>query len=840
MESNNFISILEEIHEKVEKLRLSGVSKNEDGWLSGEVSEYFNYQQRGLELYFFLYLWYVGILNDDIPSDEMDVTILLNISDNVNKKKILEIWESINSELHHTFPKWMKIIGKFHLNQYRSKKNSITLVEWINGKYLYFLNDGGFKSTRLLLNIIEKTASEIGIEKNNKRMLVLGDEEKFYLDFFTGKIVCNHCTLCPEKEYYYNCSLLNSLLLGDNKIQVLKRENENKVVFPFEDARFDTIYSFIYKEDKKDTQYMEKVLKLLDNSGLGYMFYQPYNIRIDNKWFDEYDYPLIASSVDGTFYLCRNSNLQNKVRSIVIGESDSQLDFGEGTIDKHFVGLINSSSIADDYQELTKEDFLYAPANTPLNKIFRQPDQMSFVYKPISTILSYSEYNHNVPAIDLSDDQIIENKVLSNNPFNLSLSPVFYLEHGVVNDLYTEKIKNESFLFEENAEWSEMLDVHFLDKHFQSVAEELSIKDSADNVSPHDRNLLECRIMRSRGILWDGNKKFYKVNASEERPICYRQCFFYFEEYSLYCNQNIREINISSEYDEDFIIYQICNHKRKHFQLATHILVAPTREEQKAYFLKKREEYRLKNADLVNEIRNEERRKISIDLHYLKHDAAHYLSKISSAKSLFKGRLEKGPLNQTDFFKSGNTVKDYLEDIGKCVSHVTSFLEQMTFLTDVLPQKPMEICQILQDLADNTLITNKYVVELELSESIKGVKCLLDERIHKAFDNILSNAERHAFIDKKRKDYKVKINGVKEGDVVIVTFSNNGTSPDPTLTEEGFFTRGLHVGPTGHSGFGGSIIRETIEAQNGIVHLHINENSEYPFQIEIKLPVYYD
>ena len=260
----------------------------------------------------------------------------------------------------------------------------------------------------------------------------------------------------------------------------------------------------------------------------------------------------------------------------------------------------------------------------------------------------------------------------------------------------------------------------------------------------------------------------------------------------------------------------------------------------KTNYLKKKEEYFLKNANLINEIRQEERQRISIDLHYLKHDAAQYLSKISSVKSLFEGRLCNGALTLTDKFRSGNTVKDYLEDIGKCVSHVTSFLEQMTFLTDVLPQKPTDISQLLQKLVDSTLTTKKYEVLLELSESMNGTKCLLDERIHKVFDNILSNAERHAFTNKNRKDYKISIKAVKEGDIVILTFSNNGTPPDRTLTEEGFFTRGLHVGPTGHSGFGGSIIRETIEAQNGIVHLHLNENSEFTFQLEIKLPVYYD
>ena len=573
-DKDSFLQVLEEIHEQVEKIHLSGVKKSGDGWLSGEVVELFNQRQRGLEFYFFIYLWYSGILNDDIPSDEMDVTILLNISDDKQKKKILDIWESINQDLHHTFPDWMQIIGNYKLNQYRSIKNDNVLVKWINGKFLYFLHDGGLPTTRLLLSIVEQTESSIGVDRCKKRMLILGDEEKMYLDLFTGKFEFNHCTLYPVKDYYYNCSILNSLLLGDDKIQVLKRQNDNKLVFPFEDARFDTVYSFIDKSDEKDTQYLWETMKLLDLDGVGFLFHQPNNIRIDNKWHDNFDYPLIASSVDGTLYVCRNSNLQNLIRSIFLWSSDTEIEFGADTIIKHFVKLINSHSIADDYQELTKEDYLYAPSNVPLIKIFRQPDQMDFIFRPISEIISYSKYNHDVPAFDVSERQIIEKNTLSENPFNLTLSPIFYLDSNVVDDSFSEKVKQELFCIEEESECSDILNSHFIDDHYKYVAEELTIKDTDEVVSSYDRNLLECRIMRKHGLLWDGNKRFCKVNATYNNPVCYRQCFFFIEEYYFGCNYNIREVNISPEFDEDFIIYQICNQKRDHFWGTSHILVA--------------------------------------------------------------------------------------------------------------------------------------------------------------------------------------------------------------------------------------------------------------------------
>jgi nitrogen fixation/metabolism regulation signal transduction histidine kinase len=165
----------------------------------------------------------------------------------------------------------------------------------------------------------------------------------------------------------------------------------------------------------------------------------------------------------------------------------------------------------------------------------------------------------------------------------------------------------------------------------------------------------------------------------------------------------------------------------------------------------------------------------------------------------------------------------------------------MTYLTDILPQKKVEISSLLKYFVGNCLTTKNYIVELEIEDDVEGKYCLLDERIHKAFDNILSNAERHAFTaNNPQRNYRLKVHAKCEDDIITVLFANNGTPPDPTLTEEGYFTRGLHVGKTGHSGFGGSIIREAIEAQNGIVHLYLNKDKEYPFIIEIKLPAYYD
>lgn len=840
MKEMDFISLLNKIHSEVEAMRGVVRKTDEDGNTSVSGLEFFNTPKRDVELCFLVFLAYTNSFNGDFPENLVDMEILLNKYFPSNKAITSELWKYIKKDAHVSYPEWMQLVKSYKLYRYRTPENDTLLLQWANENHLF--NEGGMHEfthhVKLLLDIIENTSNVLGLQLSNNRLLVIGDNISYYKKIFTGQLNYTSYTLCPEGDYLNCCSLLNTVFfLGNNKYHILKRKENSKEPFPFEEARFDTIYSFVEKDhDELD---FHKILTLTDRGGCGIIFGQSQKELIDRSAFENYGFPLIADYVSATYvdnlnklyvYKLEMTN-DSKVRGIEAFYSSDDINIHYNGFLKGFIKCISNGTNAYNYQELTKEDFLYAPAgDVQLSKVFRDSDQMDFVFRKIDDIVKYKS-NFNIPTKGIPQECIISR--LSSDPFNISLSPKYLLDRDIHNDDFSKEIAEKAFFIEKKNN-KYLLAPQFYDERYYKIAKNIAWGGEGPD---KECTQLECRIMTEPGLLWNGFNSFLRINCSKEHPICYRYCIFCQDDYQPQCQTSINEIEISEDFDEDFVIYQFANH----FSFNTeYILVAPTKEKQHDYYLKKKDEYRLKNADLIKEIREEERKALSVDLHYLKHDAAQYLSKIASAKSLFEGRLENGPLNLTDEFRSGNTVKDYLEDIGKCVSHVTSFLEQMTFLTDILPKRPMEIRQLLQDLADNTLTTKKFIVELELSESINGVKCMLDERIHKAFDNILSNAERHAFIDKKRKDYKVKINGVKDGDVVIVTFSNNGVPPDPTLTEEGFFTRGLHVGPTGHSGFGGSIIRETIEAQNGIVHLYLNENSDYPFQLEIKLPVYYD
>lgn len=837
MKETIFISLLNKIHSEVETIRGIVRKTDEEGNTSVSGLEFFNTPKRDVQLCFLVFLAYTNSFNGDFPDCIVDMEILLNKYFPNNKAVTSELWSYIKKEAHESYPEWMKLVKSYNLHCYRTPENDVLLLQWANENLLF--SEGVMSEftlhVKLLLEVIDNTSNTLGLNLSNNRLLVIGDNNTYYKRIFMGKLNFSSYTLCPEGDYLNCCSLLNSVFfLGNEKYHILKREKNCKEIFPFEEARFDTIYSFVEKDN--DELDFQKILSLTDKGGCGIVFGQSQKKLIDRSTFENYGFPLIADYVSATYaenlnklYVYKLEKTNNsKVRAIEAFYSSDDINIHYNGFLKGFISCISNSTNSYNYQELTKEDFLYAPAkDVQLSKVFRNSDQMDFVFRRVDEIVKYKS-NHNIPTKEVPLERIINR--LSSDPFNISLSPKYLLESDIHDDDFSKEIAEKAFFIEKKNNFY-LLEPQFYDERYYKIAESIAWGGEGPD---KECTQLECRIMTEPGLLWNGSKSFLRINCSKEHPICYRYCIFCQDDYQPQCQTSINEIEISEEFDEDFVIYQFANH----FSFNTdYILVAPTKEKQHEYYLKKKDEYRLNNADLIKEIREEDRKALSVDLHYLKHDAAQYLSSINSTAHSFIKMLRQGPLALNDSLEADYTVKDALENINKSVLHVTEFLKQMTLLTDALPKRKINISDLLDNFVKGCLKRNYYKVNLSIADNMKNVFCLLDDRINKVFANILSNAERHAFTDFNRSDYELCINAYRENDMVIITFANNGTPPDSSLTEEGYFTRGLHVGKTGHNGFGGSIIRDTINAQDGIVHLYLNKDNKYPFIIEIKLKI---
>ena len=103
------------------------------------------------------------------------------------------------------------------------------------------------------------------------------------------------------------------------------------------------------------------------------------------------------------------------------------------------------------------------------------------------------------------------------------------------------------------------------------------------------------------------------------------------------------------------------------------------------------------------------------------------------------------------------------------------------------------------------------------------------DALERVLGNIIMNAQSHAFIDKSRKDYKLRFSCYSDGTLLVVKIENNGT-PIPadqdvsSLLEYGVSSK-LHQ--DGHNGIGCSEIDEIMRRYDGKLELVSSPNEEF-------------
>lgn len=103
------------------------------------------------------------------------------------------------------------------------------------------------------------------------------------------------------------------------------------------------------------------------------------------------------------------------------------------------------------------------------------------------------------------------------------------------------------------------------------------------------------------------------------------------------------------------------------------------------------------------------------------------------------------------------------------------------------------------------------------------------DALERVLGNIIMNAQSHAFIDKSRKDYKLRFSCYSDGTLLVVKIENNGT-PIPadqdvsSLLEYGVSSK-LHQ--DGHNGIGCSEIDDIMRRYDGKLELISSPNEEF-------------
>lgn len=155
------------------------------------------------------------------------------------------------------------------------------------------------------------------------------------------------------------------------------------------------------------------------------------------------------------------------------------------------------------------------------------------------------------------------------------------------------------------------------------------------------------------------------------------------------------------------------------------------------------------------------------------------------------------------------------------------------YVTEVQNRKDLEFNISLQH--DEDALREYKVKEV----NIRGNK----ELLHQAFDNIIENAERHAFVHDRNNIIQVYIRFDFSAMNLVVEFANNGIQLPKAFSVEKFLRKGSKSNLKGGNGMGGWMIHEIMKKHNGNLSITDYSNSEIEiitgvlltFPIEIKV-----
>ena len=182
-------------------------------------------------------------------------------------------------------------------------------------------------------------------------------------------------------------------------------------------------------------------------------------------------------------------------------------------------------------------------------------------------------------------------------------------------------------------------------------------------------------------------------------------------------------------------------------------------------------------------------------------------------------------------------VSEILERLSRCINQVTESLQDLTRTIDKANLKPVDLVETVSGFVKKFAGNNDFkIITSDIPAEriyVNGSKNMIDSILQ----NIVSNAIRHGFIDKSRKDYAIKVLVQYDGSGnVVLTVANNG-APMSALGKDNYFIRGGVAGDTGHSGIGGADIKDTVDCMGGNVVLLCDDQSDWKVCVRISLPI---
>lgn len=776
---------------------------------------------------FFICAYYNGMTDrkyDDIT--DFAIELHTNMAHSVTMAELFD--SMVKNFAENQILSVMSIIGPYDLNNFKSEDNDIILRDWLLNHLPFEYSILGTYSRTSVLKVFENTASHLGIKNKKGTLLVRGENtyltkailSRNYLDW-EGTYL-----FYPSSKRLWQIISLITSISNNNKIQCLKYSNDMNDVIPF-DVQLDGIIcvSSLYTPKRSAVFNLENVYEHVAKGGFCLVFNQPIDKISNMKLFKKLNIPIIFENKDinEKVYLCLNDGIISDV--VRICDTETQIQEEQEYVVNSSSKAILGNIYSEEYQKLSKSDFLFAKNRDISFENIRRPiDQMDFVFMDLSELISMKTNKTRLFG-PISDNKIIERYSLSSNPFNLSAPLSFYADKSILEDDGLGFYKDVDYEIRRDGHidpiWPEEYILKFVSLH---DIEESNLSSELVQF----KNKLTCRVCVEPTILMAQDYQhdrylIMKIKGSPEKPVCYRSFAFWDDPQGFVGAVRIKEIEVNPNFDENFILYQIMHSKTRR-----HILVLQCKDAQRKYYQKKYDEYKLANADLIKSIRQETYDSISSTIHNTKHTITNRLADVGNILSIISRELKRSDIIGKD------SIVEELIRAKKITSKVT---DDLVILAGVIDEKPLpqNIYRFLNDYISGLVQSKNYIIITDIDKQLEDKQCMLGvSSVISAFDNIVLNAERHAFTN-ARKDNRMLISAKKYNGYVEIRFANNGTPPDSTLTEKGYFTDGVSAGKNANSGHGGALVKQFIEEQGGITHLILNDE-EYSFIVQIQIP----
>lgn len=264
-------------------------------------------------------------------------------------------------------------------------------------------------------------------------------------------------------------------------------------------------------------------------------------------------------------------------------------------------------------------------------------------------------------------------------------------------------------------------------------------------------------------------------------------------------------------------------------------IVLPTLQEQNKKYFYQAEKYISTKVEEFNTVNKEQEINVNDENSFLRHQIAGSLKNIRGAFDFVKRILEEQVKNQIpdlDNLKADarleTTLSRYINIIDRDLISVNKAVNKAGDKIDLLDLniEYFDLLHFIKEYSESLTIRakNLFTVMLDLDENAINEYGISSIQIHgdkdiirKMFDNIIENAEKHAFTNSINSGNKIKIELQYdfEDSTVQIDISNTGSPIPESITHDSMIRKGSSSGKNSGDGLGIWFVNEVMKIHKG-------------------------